>query len=147
MLRTVTGPKSTSRSTTNCLKPSLTGTARTLREGWISARVAHGIELGDVLGEEIVEHGADGRDHGELGDVLPGGSDRSAHEIGGKGEFETKQNPGGESEPDLAPLHLAGAAPDRARHHAYEGLDRAKTHYQDGAGLDDERDVARDLAE
>ncbi len=105
------------------------------------------IELGDVLGEKIIEHGADGRDHGELGDVVPGGRDRRAHEIGGKGEFETKQNPGGESEPDLAPLHLAGAAPDGARHHACERLDRAVAHDEHGAGLDDERDVARDHAE
>jgi hypothetical protein len=60
------------------------------------------------LGEEIVEHGADGGDHGELRDVVSGRRHRRAHDVGGECEFEREQDPGGKSEPDLAASHLVG---------------------------------------
>ena len=55
-----------------------------LVRGPISAGLARLLELGDVLRQEVVEHGANGRDHRKLGDVVPGGRNRGAHEIGGK---------------------------------------------------------------
>jgi len=50
----------------------------------------------------------DGGDHRELGDVVPGGCYRCAHEIGGKGKLKREQNPSREPDPDLPPLHLVG---------------------------------------
>jgi hypothetical protein len=65
--------------------------------------LAGSIEGGDVLGEEIVEHGADGGDDGELGDVLPSRRHRGAHKIRGERELKREQDPSGKFEPDLAP--------------------------------------------
>jgi hypothetical protein len=61
--------------------------------------------------------------------------------------IEPKQNPGGESEPDLAALHFARAPRDGGRHHGRDRLDRAERHHEHGTGLDNERDIARDHAE
>ncbi len=71
-------------------------------------------ELIDALRAENVGHplGSLYRrgDDGKLGDVVPGRRHGRAHDIGGKGEFQRKQDPGGESQPDLPALHLVGRA-------------------------------------
>jgi hypothetical protein len=65
-----------------------------LVRGLIFAGLARALELGDVLRQKVVEHGADGRDHRELGDIIPSRRDRRTHKVGGKSEFEREQNPG-----------------------------------------------------
>jgi len=114
----------------------------------VSARPLDWSELGDILREEIIEHGADDGDHPELGDVVPGGRHRGAHEIGGECKFESKQNPSRESDPDLPPFHLIGGPPEHHCHNnADESLGCAEGNDKHGARLDEERDVARDLGE
>jgi hypothetical protein len=86
-------------------------------------------------------------DHRELGDVVPGGCYRSAHEIGGKSKLKREQNPGREPDPDLPPLHLVGGFSEYRRHHSGKGLHSAEGNDEHGASLDEERDIARNRAE
>ena len=81
-----------------------------LRLRRISAGFAGLIELGDILCQEIIQHGADGGDHRELGDVVPGRRHGRAHDVGGKREFQRQQDPSGEFQPDLPAMHLVGGA-------------------------------------
>ena len=69
-----------------------------------------GFEGGDILRQEVIEHGADSGDDGELPDILPGGRDGRAHDIGGQRELQREQDPGGEFQPDLAAAQLVGGA-------------------------------------
>jgi hypothetical protein len=96
---------------------------------------------------KVVEHGADGGDDGEFADVVPGGRDRRAHQIGGERKFKGEQDPGGEFEPDLAPARAVRLAlPDRFRHER-ERLRGAESDDEHGAGLNDERNEFGNLLE
>ena len=117
------------------------------RRGQVVAWPLDWFERGDILRQEIIEHGADGSDHRKLADVVPGGRNRRANEVGGEGKFESKQDPSRESDPDLPPFHLIGGFPEPRCHKADESLGCAEGDDKYGPRLDDERDVARDLAE
>src|SRR5262249_33720106 len=121
---------------------------RASRRRWVSARPLDWFELGNILRQEIIEHSADGGDHPKLGDVVPGGRNRRANEVGGECKFESEQNPSRESDPDLPPFHLIGGSPEyHCRKNADESLGCAEGNDKHCASLDEERDVARDLGE
>ncbi len=113
----------------------------------ISAAFANPVELGDVLGEKIIQHGADRRNHGEFGDVVPGGRHGRANDVGGERKFEREQNPGGELQPNLSSLHLVRRALEDESDDAAERLNRAEGHDKNRRGLDGERDEAGNLLE
>jgi hypothetical protein len=106
-----------------------------------------GFEGGNVLGQEIVQHGADRGDHGQFPDVLPGGRDGRAQDIGGQREFEGQQNPGGELQPNFAAAELVGGPGEDGSEDTPKRLNAADDHDDDGAHLDDEGDIAGDDVE
>jgi hypothetical protein len=106
-----------------------------------------GLEGGDVLGQKVVQHGADGGDHRQLPDVLPGGGDGGAQDVGGEREFQRQQDPGGEFQPDLASAELGGLAGEDGAQDPPKRLRAADDDDDDGADLDDEGDIARDDVE
>jgi hypothetical protein len=110
-------------------------------------RVRGSIECGNVLGEKIIEHGANGRDHREFADVVPSRGHRRSHQIGSEREFERKQDPGREFEPDLAALNCARLALPNRGSETPKRLHGAEADDEHGAGLNDERNELRDLLE
>ncbi len=105
------------------------------------------VELGDVPRQEVIEHGADGRDHRELGDVVPGRRHGGAQDVGGQGKFQPEQDPGGETKPDLAAFALGGLALRDRLQQGEDGLKRPEGDDEYRAALDGKRDVARDYIE
>ena len=116
------------------------------RLGGLSRRAAL-IKSGDILCQEIVEHGADNSDDGKFCNVFPSGCDRSAHYVGGKRKFERKQNPSSEFEPDLAAFDFASLSTGDHLQQRGHGLKAAESHDKHRAALDGERSVARDHVE
>ena len=75
------------------------------------------------------------------------GRHRRAQEVGGERELQPEQDPGGEFEPDLAAHHLVGGTIVDRHDDVDDGLEGAEAYNENGAALDGERDIARDLVE